>query len=1173
MHDCDVAGLPTTQARALSAWPRRALLALTLALPGAAAGPVFALDPALLLTQYGHRAWTADESEGALPQNSVFSIVQTRDGYLWLATQGGLARFDGVRFTVFDARNTPALRHNDVWRLLEDRQGNLWIGTRGGGLTRYRDGVFSNFSKADGLSSDHIQALWQDRDGSLWIGTRGGGLNRLRDGKFTVFTTADGLAHDTVYALLGEPDGTLWIGTDGGGISRLRDGKFETLSTAQGLPNATVYALHPDGGAGLWIGTGNGLAHWENGRITATYRTAQGLSNDNIRDLRLDRQGNLWIGTDGGGLNRFRNGSFSAMTTDQGLSSDSIGAIFEDREGSLWVGTDAGGLNRLKDNRFVPWGEPEGLTNENARSILEDRDGTLWIGTFGGLFRHRGDGFRRLTTADGLSSDVILSLAQTRDGDLWAGTLGAGLNRLRGSRVTHYGKAQGLGNDTVLSLLEDRNGVLWAGTRSGGLHRFENGRFRAFTTADGLSSNDVRYLLEGRDGALWIGTLGGGLNRYQDGRFTAFTTAQGLSNDLVLALHEDANGVLWIGTFGGGLNRYQDGRFTAFTAREGLPDDTVFQILEHDDALWMSSNHGVFRVAKDDLDAVAEGRHPMLSPVVYGRADGMRSSECNGAHQPAGWQTRDGHLWFPTIRGVVSLDPRSLAPNPVPPPVVIEELLVDGEAVPLAPEVALPPGRRALEFGFTGLSLLAPEKVRFRYRLDGYDEDWIAAGTRRTAHYTNLPPGPYRFRVEASNNDGVWSAAPATQILRLEPFFWQRRLFWLVYVAAIAGALALGAQFHRRRVRQLKARELELLTLMNERAQAEDALRAANRALELRVRDLARHSYDVAAPGLQVTVKPLPENGGERPAMGQLVQDFNHLLEQLQRRERDLQETRDQLAQEVAEKTRANEDLEQALQDLRMAQAQLVQSEKLASLGSLVAGVAHEINTPVGVGVTAASTLQDWAERLEQRHQEGGVSPAELESFVAVARESTQILLKNLQRAADLIQSFKQVAVDQASGERRRFALRNYIEEVLLSLAPRLNRSPHRVSVECPPGLVVDTYPGALAQILTNLIGNSLAHGFPPGRTGAIRITARSDRDDVVLRYADDGVGIPPENMPHIFDPFFTTKRGTGGSGLGLHIVYKLATQTLGGSIAADDNAGHGVAFELRFPATARRAT
>ncbi|MGH8442539.1 MAG: two-component regulator propeller domain-containing protein [Nevskiaceae bacterium] len=1129
--------------------------------------PALALNPELAITQYSHRSWRPGQEGVGLPQSSVYAIQQTRDGYLWLATQEGLARFDGVRFTVFDTKTTDQIRHNDVWTLLEDFDGALWIGTRGGGLTRMKDGLFVNFGREQGLSSDAIQALWQTPDGSLWVGTRGGGLNRFKDGVVTVLTTKDGLASDNVYAVRGDRDGNLWIGTDGGGINLLRDGAIRSITARQGLSNDTVYAFLEDRDGSMWIGTGAGLNHYRDGRITI-YRARDGLASDIVKTLLRDRDGNLWIGTEGGGLNRFEDGRFSAFTTRQGLSNDSVIAIHEDREGGLWLGTDTGGLNRLTDSKFISYSTEEGLPSANARTVLEGPDGAIWVGTVGGLARYAAGRITTFTRRDGLSADVVPSLAFDRDGALWIGTAGGGLNRMKDGRITHYGKAQGLSHDTVFAILEDSHGTLWVGTRSGGLNRLEKGRFRAYTTADGLSSNDVRYLVEARDGGLWIGTLGGGLNRLKDGTFTAYTRQAGLSSDLVFTVHEDADGAVWVGTNGGGLNRFKDGKFTAFTARDGLPNDVIYEILDDDRGdLWLSTNRGIARIAKKDLEEFAAGRLRALTPTVFGTADGMRSAECNGSHQPAGWRARDGRLWFPTIAGVTSVDPSRMPMNPLPPPVAIEEFHVNDQELPVGEPVTLRPGRSRLDFRYTALSLLAPERVQFRYKLDGYDEHWVQAGASRVASYTNLPPGRYAFRVAASNNDGLWNETGAVQEFELKPYFYQRKAFYAVYGLVLGLAVAIGWRLQRRRVRQLQARERELLQLVRERRIAEDALTAANRVLERRVSELARAQAERS--GVAYVGAPPRHDTQE---IDKLVVDFNTMLGQLAEREGELQEARDALTQEVKEKTRANEDLEQALMRLRLTQAQLVQSEKMASLGSLVAGVAHEINTPVGVGVTAASTLHEWAVRLQRLHADGTLTRSELERFIGVTGDSTTILMTNLQRAAELIRSFKQVAVDQSSGERRRFRLKAYIDEVLLSLAPRLNHTDLAVAVDCPPEVELDSYPGALAQILTNLITNSLVHAFPDGRRGHIRIGARAEPGGVVLRYADDGIGIEPETLKRIYDPFFTTRRGAGGSGLGMHIVYNLVTQRLGGTIDASSVVGQGATFDVRFPQQATPA-
>ena len=808
----------------------------------ACAGPAAALEPALAITQYSLKAWQTDQG---LPQNSVFAVTQTQDGYLWLATQEGLVRFDGVRFTVFNQQNTEQIKNNDVWTLLEDRKGSLWIGIRGGGLARLKGGTFVNYSVAQGLSNDSVQSLFESRDGSLWIGTRGGGLNHLRGTRFEVLTTKEGLAGDTVYAVLEDRAGVVWAGTDGKGLSRYENGRFTTLTTADGLASDTIYTLMEDATGALWIGTGAGLNRLKDGQMTR-FTTADGLSNNNIRKITQDAAGNLWVGTDGGGLNRYSAGRFTALTSKQGLSGDNVGAIYEDREGSLWVGSDTGGLSRLRNGSFASFSSLEGLSNDNARSILETRDGTVWIGTFGGLNRYANGEFSAFTSKDGLSADVVLSLAEAGDGSLWIGTLGGGLSRYHEGKFSRYGKAEGLSNETVLALHAAADGSVWIGTRSGGLNRYAEGKFSVFTTAEGLASNDVRVIAEDPDGSLWIGTLGGGLSHYQGGRFSNFTTRDGLSSDKVLSLHRGSDGALWIGTFGSGLTRYRDGKFTAITSRQGLYDDAVFQILEDASGnLWMSGNRGVHRVSLQMLNEFADGKRTRIESTSYGKTDGMRSVECNGAHQPAGMKDRMGRLWFPTIQGVTRVAPSGLPHNALPPPVVIESLLVNDQPQPLSANLHLAPGRNKLEFHYTGLSFAAPEKVRFRYRLEGFDRQWVEAGSNRVAYYTNIPPGSYRFTVMAANNDGVWSTQGGSFGFTLRPQFWQHPAFALVYVLMAAALVWLGLRINHVRVRHLMAREAQLLALVNARDQAQADLRTVNATLEQRAAELASTSAEL----------------------------------------------------------------------------------------------------------------------------------------------------------------------------------------------------------------------------------------------------------------------------------------------------------------------------------------
>ena len=785
---------------------RSLVLALALVAAGeateAAAPP--GLDPGKALTQYNLDVWTTADD---LPQNSVTAIVQSRDGYLWLGTYGGLVRFDGVRFTVFDVASG-ALESNGVQALLEDHSGALWIGTNGGGLTRYQQGRFETFRVADGLAHDIVRTLYEDRGGRIWIGTSNG-LGLFEGGRFSHYTTKDGLASGGVRAIVEDRKGMLWVGTNGGGLDRLENGHFSHLTTREGLPNDFVFALLEDREGSLWIGTNGGLVRRQEGKLTV-FTTRDGLPGNIVWSLHEDSLGSLWVGTYGGGIARLRSGHFESLTTANGLSNDFVRALRSDREGSLWIGTYSGGLCRLRDGKFTTYTTREGLSYDFVRTALEDREGNLWVGTTGGgLCRLREGRFHCLGPKEGLASD-IRALHEATDGALWVGTSGAGLFRLGGDHLTSYTRADGLPDPNVTAIAADGTGGLWVGTNGGGLARF-NGRFTNFDVTDGLASNFVLAVHVDRAGSVWSGTDGGGLSRLHEGAFTTFTTREGLASDIVFAIHEDREGALWIGT-SGGLSRYQDGRITSFGARQGLTDDVVFSLVEDGAGFfWLGGNRGISRVSRADLEEVVRGEHPRISVTTYGRADGMRSDECSGIAQPASWRGRDGRLYFPTAKGLVVVNPAHMPRNAVPPPVQIEELLADG--VPLTAGV-IEPGKERVELHYTALSFLAPHKVQFRYRLDGFDREWIPAGSLRTAYYTRLPPGEYTFRVAASNNDGVWNDEGVSRTFVVKPFLWETRLFQVLVGLGLLGAA--GATYALR-VRRLEAGRLKLEELVEAR--------------------------------------------------------------------------------------------------------------------------------------------------------------------------------------------------------------------------------------------------------------------------------------------------------------------------------------------------------------------
>ncbi|MHC1766387.1 MAG: two-component regulator propeller domain-containing protein [Verrucomicrobiia bacterium] len=798
-------------------------------------------------SQYVCDVW---QVEDGLPQNSVTSIKQTSDGYLWLGTFNGLARFDGVRFTVFDEGNTPALGSSRIVRLDIGPRGELWIITEQGALTRLSEGHFQQFTDREGLPRAGAAAVIRGPDDATVLLDWAGGIHRL---------AGEGWIHDPHWefprgetiTLYTDPDDNAWVWFhQQAQIGRVLEGQIVALEPPDEVQGAGVKSFAPSRARGLWIVLANKIWHYD--PEDSSWKQTDWEVPPSMHALTQtleDRQGNLWVGTYGQGLLRFGSSAgCQRFTAQNGLAHDAVRALWEDREGSIWVGTDGGGLNRLKPRNVVMYDGRHGLTADVVMSVAPDPQDpeALWLGTNGGGFNR----FRRgMITPIVLephlqSNDFVYGLFADRDGGLWFGSYDEGIWRYHKGVLERAGNRGRWAGKPLLAGLQDNAGTIWLGGGFG-LVTLKEGRFTDLHSKLGWSNLVVRALAEDSAGTVYAGTYGMGLARFRQGRWTWFTEADGLSDNHISALYVDRDDTLWIGTVNGGLSRFRDGCFHTATLQDGLPSNSVFGVLEDGlGQLWLGSNRGLVRFRRRELNDYLDGLSETLPWHLLNREDGLNSSECGGGAQPSCCKTPDGKLWFATVKGLAMVDPTRLRSNPFAPPVVIEEVLLDGEQIadqwslagdrgagtasvgklatvsnpdatlvhlgknesPLCPLI-VPPGKRRLEIHFTALSLMMPHKVRFRYWIEGLDASWIDAGTARTASYSHLPPGQYRFRVIACNNDGIWNETGAALAITVLPQWWQTWAFRAGAVAGVGGLLSWALLLRWRRAQHERAVE------------------------------------------------------------------------------------------------------------------------------------------------------------------------------------------------------------------------------------------------------------------------------------------------------------------------------------------------------------------------------
>jgi ligand-binding sensor domain-containing protein len=730
----------------------------------------------------------------------VSAILQTRDGYLWLGTSAGLFRFDGVTFTEVNIDPQDSNAHEPITTLYQTRDGSLLIGTVSVGLRVFKDGRMSSYDARNGLYSTHVRGFFETRAGHLLMAVNNG-LFLFKDGRFSQIV----LDQNFINGIAEDPQGRIWVGTVDGVRIFYDDGSTNPTVTPlrEGLPYPSVLNVFGDREGNMWVGTYGGLARFMDGKAT-TYTTANALTNDRILAICEDSDGNLWVGTQKG-INRFTDGAWTSFMSSGGLTDNNVFSFAEDREHSLWVGT-SNGLDQFEDPNITTYTTSEGLASDNVTSIVEARDSSIYFfADDGPIMTRLKDG--KFIKYGNLSIPAGSAFA-SRDGSIWVSQTGALLN-FKDGKLKRYDEKAGVPQTWISAIAEDDKGLIFYANQVG-LLRLVHGRAVPYLLKDGKQypkDDFIVCLLYQKDGTLWIGK-GSGLARIQNGALSTFTEREEVGADWISSLYDDQQGGLWISSTPGGLILFKDGKFTFYNTKIGLFSKGIYRVLgDNLGGIWMSSGKGIGYVKRQELEDFAQGKIKRIHTIVYGAADGMKVNPSFNRGQPSGIKSYDGRIWFTTQKGAMVINPGGFTKNELAPPVLIENVIADQHPVSPDSFATFSAGTDKLEFHYNGLSFKVPQKVVFKYKLEGYDHAWIDAGTRRVAYYTNLLPGNYEFLVIACNNDGIWNSSGANFSFELRPYFYETYWFYAFVLVMVGGA---GFGVYRIRVWQLLKREKEL---------------------------------------------------------------------------------------------------------------------------------------------------------------------------------------------------------------------------------------------------------------------------------------------------------------------------------------------------------------------------
>ncbi|MEI7980940.1 MAG: two-component regulator propeller domain-containing protein [Bacteroidota bacterium] len=1097
-----------------------------------------------------------------LKHGNINCMLQDKKGNIWFGTDGGVSKYDGKWFIHYTEKE--GLGDNYIRSILEDKTGNLWFGTLGNGVSRLsRDGKrFTHFTTTEGLIDNSVKCMLEDRSGNIWFGTNGG-VSKYDGKNFTQYTEKVGLKNNELDCILEDRSGNIWFSTWDSGVCRLSpDGKsFTNYTVKEGLSSNAVHCMLEDSSGNIWFGMFvSGVSRLSPDKKSFTnYTRKDGLGSNHVTSGLQDQNGNLWFGTNGGGVSRVsRDGKiFTHFTDKEGLSNNFVTCILEDSSGTLWFGRKAGGVSKHDGKLFTHYTVKEGLANIIVWSILEDRHGSLWFGTETGVSRLNPDAtsFTNFTSKEGLSDKSIYYILEDKSGNLWFATWGDGVVQLSrdGKRFTHYTNKEGLSDNFIKCILEDKSGNLWFCAYNGVSRLSQDGKwFTQYTVKEGLSDNYIRTILEDKTGNIWFGTDSRGVTKLNPDRrtFTHYTVKQGLSNTSAHNLLEDRYGDIWIGSYLGGISKLsKDGKqFTYYTEKTGLTNDVVLSSMEDRKGnLWFGTRFGISKIPSSSLKGERE-----IVFKNYNYDDGFTGI---GVFEGALYEDRKGTIWIGSNNGLTAYHPEGDRTDTIGPYIQLTNLELFNENIPwpdleknkdttlilgngvkvgdfhfdslsdwyfLPLNLSLAYDNNFLTFNFIGITQKQPKKVKYQYKLEGFDKNWSVLTNRNEAPYGNLPHGNFTFKVKAMNGDGYWSNE-FNYTFTIRPPWYKTGWFRAFSLLLILFSLFM---MHHWRTAALRRRQKQL-----------------EKIVAARTSEVVHQKEEI----------------------------------EVQKEEVECQK----------------EALETTLDKLKRTQSQLIQSEKMASLGMLTAGIAHEINNPVNFINSGAISLEKDYEDMHKIIKSLGQLPPEtqkladqlgLDELLKIIPQTIEDIKTGVQRTSAIVRGLRNFTRMDAS-ELREADLHEGIDSTLLLLSHKLKDRIRIVKAYDKQIGSIKCYPGPLNQVFMNLLNNAIdaleqkvKEGLSgTGATGTqtlvytpqivitTKMSEENGRKQVKIEISDNGTGIPGEIRDKLFDPFFTTKEVGKGTGLGLAICHGIIEKH-GGRITIDSSVNEGSTFTITIP-------